>query len=262
MKHWSTYRKSIRSYQDEPLSGQFFQSLHLNMSEVTPLFQDEPFEVRVCQTMADFLPHVKNGIIGKFGLVKGPHYLLLSSHDTPRGKMNLGYVGEQIVKYLTEENCGTCWLGGPSLQVDHPEDSGFNLTEKMYNIAIVFGTPESGKVSYVEKRTRKKVEQVCPEYHRLPQPIQDAVDTLVSAPTAMNHQGWKLDMQSSNNGIHQFSYSFDGVGMVKRKLIDTMIPLDLGIGLFHLIDRAGEINTPISFSYEPKGSLVGIITLG
>ncbi len=262
MNHWSTYRKSIRSYQDMPLSYQFFQSLDLKLSEVTPLFQDEPFEVRVCRRVEDFLPYVKNGIIGKFGFVKGPHYLLLSSHDTTRGKMNLGYIGEQLIKYFTEQNCGTCWLGGPSLQVDIPEDRGFDSTEQIYSIGIVFGTPESGKVSYVEKRTRKRVDHVCSTYNTLPQSVQDLVDTLVSAPTAMNHQGWKLNAQNSNNGIHQFSYSVDGLGMVKRKLVEAMIPIDLGIGLFHIIDRAGEISTPISFSYEPKGSQVGIVFVG
>ncbi len=262
MEHWSTYRKSIRSYQDVPISEQVFDALQRHIDRVEPLFLDEPYEVKVCSCVDEFLPFVKNGLIGKFGFVKGPHYLLLSSHDTPRGKMNLGYIGEQLIKFFTEQNCGTCWLGGPSFQVDTPHGKGFDVTKKLYSIGVVFGTPESGSVSVVEKRTRKKIDQICSSYGDLPQPIQDIVETLVASPTAMNHQGWKLNLQRAHDGTHFFSYNTDGLGVVKRKLVDTMVPLDMGIGLFHLVDRAGEIDTSISFTYEPKGSHVGIVAIG
>lgn len=258
--NWGRYRKSIRKYQETPLSDKFLGQLTEAFQQLNPLLPNEPYDITMF-SQEEFAPLLKGGFRGKFAMVQGPHYLLLQCANTPRGKLNLGYVGEHVVKVLTQQNCGTCWLGGPSFSAEAPVPASLSGAD-VYRIAIVFGTPEAGEVKLVEQRARKTPEAVCPQYSTLSEALQEVVQALISAPTAMNHQAWKLEALKSNGlGQMQFSYKVAPLGLVKKKLVNRMIPLDMGIGLFHMLDRAEELGLTALFTYTPKGATVGTIAI-
>lgn len=256
MNHWSEYRKSIRKYRETLLGDVFFQELTEYIDTLVPLFPDEPCGITQFPYAQDFGALIKGGLVAKLGMVQGPHYLLLQSSHSERGKCNLGYLGEAVVKFLTQKGCGTCWLGGPSFRAE------ILPSPDKYAIALVFGLPVSGDLELVESRSRKEVEVLCPDYKELSVPVQQVIQSLVSAPSAMNCQPWRLHLRSSESGTYKFSYDSLAPKFIKGKLLEPIIQVDMGIGLFHIVDKARDLGINTSFQSTLTGLQTGVITLG
>jgi hypothetical protein len=60
------------------------------------------------QSIHDILP----GIIGGYGKVRAPHYLIVTSEEKEGYLQNIGYTLQGVVLKLTAMSLSTCWLGG------------------------------------------------------------------------------------------------------------------------------------------------------
>lgn len=102
-------RKSVRTYKNQPLTGEVKKSLEAYFSQLkNPL--DIIVRVRLIHSDVAENRELK---LGTYGLIKGSSSYILSMVE--KGELSLvalGYSMEKLVLYATSLGLGTCWLAG------------------------------------------------------------------------------------------------------------------------------------------------------
>lgn len=98
-------RKSIRTYEDQPLGASLLEEL-----EIATKRQNSPFGAPFqCQ----ILSIVGEEKLGTYGIIRGAQYYIGGKTiEGPLSLEALGYGLETLVLALTKEGLGSCWLGG------------------------------------------------------------------------------------------------------------------------------------------------------
>ena len=106
-------RKSIRTYENTPLSANDLNTIKLIMKDVEAL--KGPFNHSISlrihtERIVDSMHPVK---IGTYGFVTGASVFISGKcHHSFYGLIDFGYLFEYLILKLTEQNLGTVWLGG------------------------------------------------------------------------------------------------------------------------------------------------------
>jgi hypothetical protein len=104
------YRKSTRKYSQEGLNKELLDTVRIIVDNAERLYDNINMEIHLLeggQKIHDLLP----GIIGGYGKVKAPCYLIVTSEEKEGYLQNIGYTLQGIVLKLTTLNLATCWLG-------------------------------------------------------------------------------------------------------------------------------------------------------
>lgn len=144
---------------------------------------------------------------------------------------NIGYIGEYLVLKATSLGLGTCWVTGTFRS--EKVNSLIDLNEGEKVIAVVAMGYSCGKAGLVERivktavktSTRKPLNELMKEGKCLanhPQWVQNALEAARWAPSAMNRQPWRFEVDS--DGIRVFPLAPENAGHW----------LDCGIAMAHL----------------------------
>ena len=199
-------RKSTRSFREEPLSPQLLQQVEAFMAALVPLFPQIPVKAEILDASQ----------VRCMQPWKTPHFVAVSTEDTPDAFINVGFLFQQLDLYLHTLGLGSCWvgLGRPRKELDPA------LT---HAILMPFGTgAEPVCRDSTEQFNRKPLSQIADT----PDPRLECVRL---APSATNSQPWYFTHEGDQLHVYQVIQ-----GPLKRMSLGKMNCIDMGIALCHL----------------------------
>jgi nitroreductase len=215
-------RTSIRSFTAEPIEDAVHALRNLvaeplGLSSYTSTLVSRPGE----------LDHVFKGVIGSYGKTTGVSALiaLLAPRSSDwRGRMECGYVGEQLVLKAAALGLGSCWNAGMydfkklmTLMPIGPEDEVVSLVA----LGVSAVKPNSTGTIYKMFVPRKRLESIASaQLLESTGWMYEGVKAVHVAPSALNRQPWYLRK--------------DGESIVLEATAGgKMASIDLGIAMLH-----------------------------
>lgn len=99
-------RRSVRQYTGEPLKESLVESLLQFIAKIMPLHENIPVDIELYER-EDF---VKD--FSRAGFYRANDFIVIRSARNIQGYLqNVGFIGEQIILWLTHKGIGSCWMG-------------------------------------------------------------------------------------------------------------------------------------------------------
>ncbi|MBN2898615.1 MAG: hypothetical protein JXO44_07560 [Clostridia bacterium] len=236
---WIHFRKSVRKYKKNNIEPKVQEALKAQFEKVEPIAAHAAYDIHLVEDGRQ-MKQALEGLASRYMLVKAPHYLVLTCRNDATDIFNLGYIGEQLVKYLTLQNLGTCWIGArlsqEKLREMFPVDESHD-----FSIVIAFGEPVA-PLEFIRNRKRKGIEEVFYGFNTLSDTDKFIAESLLTAPSAMNNQPWRFYF---NGGVWDY-YKTLPKGIFSKALRD-LVNVDTGIALYHVIETAHSLGSAIQF---------------
>lgn len=227
-------RKSVRDYQQKPLPSEKLREVNDLIKNRESLNSDIEINVALVKDGHELRKQL-SGIIANYGKVRAPHYLVLTSKGETQHLVEMGYSLEFLVLQLTTMGIGTCWIG-----------TGFN-DEKLRKYVeipsghscqalIAFGFPsEKEQITPIEKPKRKGLNHFLLNIKsdQLDQKKSKEIECLRRAPSAVNSQPWRVEVDGNN--FHLFIVTRSRLTEILASDFVDMNRIDAGIGLSHLV---------------------------
>ncbi len=205
-------RKSTRNYLPAPLTDAQLKDIRTFIAQLTPLDPALPYQ-------ADILTADQVRSIQPW---RAPHYVSVSTLDTPEALRNVGFLFQQLDLYLQSQNLACCWVGLGRPRQQAPE----GMT---HAILLAFGTPaESALRDGPEQFNRKSLSQIADK-------ADPRLEAVRLAPSAVNSQPWYFTHEGDRLHVYQVEQ-----GPLKRMTVGRMNHIDMGIGLCHLAIGLGD----------------------
>ena len=193
-------RKSVRKYEDGPLSAAQIEVVESTLAGLVPLFPDEKFAL-------EFNP--------------GKQRLYAYCENTVIGNANLGFLLQQVDLALFGAGLGRLWFGMGRAPRDIKEAPPLS-----YAICLKVGiAAEQIARENTTGFDRKPIEEVIADAD-----LWAAFETVRLAPSARNVQPWWFEREGAD--IHAFRKK---QGFVNAALIGRMNQGDMGIALCHAV---------------------------
>lgn len=232
-------RLSVRTYVNQPLTNEERQTIDHIIKHAESI--QTPFQnpIRFFTDHQDTTGDDEAKRIGTYGFIKNaPSFVGGIVKNTFEGIIDFGYVFEAIILQLTQQELGTCWLGGtfqrqafmdlihegeiiPAITpVGHPTDQP-SFKERMVRLVIKANRRKPYQEMFYEGDFNHPISQ----HH----PYSDLLELVQLAPSASNKQPWRLLMD--HHHIHVY--------LEKTPNYATSVPfvmqaLDMGIAMMHL----------------------------
>jgi nitroreductase len=250
-------RKSVRSYNGEPLSKEHADSiLHFIAGLKAPFGAN--IRIELIRTNASE-ERIK---LGTYGFIRGASdFLTLVFEQGPLAKESAAYAFEQVVLFCTGLGLGTCWLGGAYSRKDFNRQLNLNANEKLEIVSPVGyeydkkGFMESLMGSEGKHKSRKPFGTLffhhdfdIPLTEELAGIYRKPLEMVRLAPSANNQQSWRIVFDDGT--LHFYRHS-SAVGFTS---------IDFGIALCHFEQTCMELNIRGKFAAldnvpESKGNI-------
>jgi len=238
-------RKSIRKYKNSSISEEDFDFINKLIKEVPRLYPKIEMNIELIKD-GEKIQDITKGIVGSYGKIEAPHYLVITSEEKSGYLENIGYTLEEIVLELADRGIGTCWIGG-FIKKNLLKDVMTIKENHKPVIVISFGYPENEQELDVKESSsfkRKKLEEVIYE------PFEDKwvkiFDKVRVAPSAVNLQPWVFTMEGDTK-IEAFAKTGN---LITKKLMHFS-DLDVGIAIKHLELACKEENIKTIYTKTP-----------
>ena len=217
MKSAIVARRSVRSYAGEPLRESVFDGLVEFISAIKPLHDSIPVDIEI-YNREDFIND-----FSRAGLYRANDFVVIRSAKTAQGYLqNAGFIGQQIILWLTHIGIGSCWMGMVK-QKKHPARG-----ELPYVIGIEFGRADNAPFRRKpEDSPRKKLYEVMLNKISRPEflPILDAGRL---APSVLNSQPLRYFITDDTLCICRKSPP------LKSKRLDAMQQIGVGAAMANM----------------------------
>lgn len=177
MKDAIVARRSVRRYTGQPLDEILIDGLAAFISGIKPLHDNIPVDILL------FGAEEFHREFSRSAMYRATDYVVLRSAVNAQGYLqNVGFLGEQIVLWLTQKGIGTCWAGMPK-QKTQPSRG-----ELPYVISVEFGRGDNAPFRRLpDEAPRKKLhEYLLSEISR--PAFLDVLEAGRLAPSAVNLQ--------------------------------------------------------------------------
>lgn len=215
-------RKSVRSYEMEPVSSEILEELRDFYSQIEGLNPGIRTDIAI-------IDNTKGQNKGMHLLgTKAPYYLAFYSEDKELAQMNAGYIMEQISLFLCTKGLGTCFLGMVKPKYGNTEKSGMK-----YMITLAFGKSKGLYTRKAMEAKRMDLKELC-VYKEVPrQWMNQLLEAARLAPSSLNSQPWRFVVY--DNRIHVFAkkHNMNHLGKFEE--------LNFGIMFSHLMVVAEEL---------------------
>ncbi|MFW6197156.1 MAG: nitroreductase family protein [Thermoplasmatota archaeon] len=234
-------RRSVRKYSDEKLSSSLLNKLDKYTEELNKLYEDIDIDVHIVKDGSK-IQNIMSGIIGSYGKIRAPHYMIITSEQKDGYLENVGFALEPVILKLTTAKIGTCWIGG-HVPKDRLEDI-LDIKESHEAVIVIsLGYAENNPLRDRKQAKRKSISDIT--VGNLEEGWKEMIESARFAPSAVNSQPWRF--KSDKNKLHAYS--------VKRSRFTKMIAsdlhllnrIDVGIALSHIKIASDKSNRNIRF---------------
>ena len=208
-------RKSIRKYDMAKLDEQTLDKVKEQIGKLVPLYPDIRYSIEMAEKTK-----------GLFN-VAAPHYLVFGSEEKEGAYENIGFIGQQMDLFFSENGLGCCWLG-----VSKPQEK--EASPLPFVICMSFGKPLGPLHRDLSGFKRKALSQIS-------EGADERLEAARLAPSGINAQGWFFIAKSGK--IHCYRKKHNPiVGL----MLGRMSEIDLGIAICHIYKGSK------SFSYKKE----------
>lgn len=207
MKEIIYKRKSIRKFHMEKLDETTLNNVKAQFAQLKPLYQNIGFSIQVVSKTK-----------GAFN-IKAPHYLVFGSEKTVGYLENIGFVGQQMDLWLSENGIGACWLGAAK-----PQEIG--TSAQPHIICIGFGKPAEPLYREHGDFKRKPLNQIS-------EGTDPRLEAARLAPSGLNSQNWHFIADKGK--IHCYRKKLNPL---KGLFLEKMSGIDLGIAINHIAQES------------------------
>jgi nitroreductase len=236
-------RKSIRKYSQEEVHVGIFDELRELIKDSKKLYDDIDMDFIIVENGIE-VQKVMHGLIGGYGKIKAPHYIVATSEVKEGYLENVGFALESVVLGLTDMGIGTCWIGG-NYKKETFEDIIDIKDNHVPVIIIAFGYVENENDLIrraIKSKNRMDVNDFT--FGIMPKEWINIMEAVKAAPSAVNGQPWRFFVDEDTNTID--AYAIIKSGLFKKELQVTN-RIDMGIGLCHLCIAAENFDKDIEF---------------
>lgn len=203
-------RKSVRSFENTPVSDEIISKIKDFASGIKPLYPDikTAFEIVDKKYVKTVCPWVTPQVISIYSQKKDGCY------------ENVGFVFQQLELYINSLGLGACWLGLG--KTDGKINSNFEKEGLEFVITMAFGYPKGE----AKRKTIQEFKRLC--LSEISDVSDERLNAARVAPSSVNSQPWYF--VHDGDVIHTFC---------KRKALVNTVPLymnliDIGIALSHI----------------------------
>ena len=225
-------RKSVRKYSDQKLTQNQLNDIRNIISNSNSLYEDIDVDIDLMEGKKIW--NSIKGIVGSYGKVEAPYYLIGSTEEKDGHLQNIGYILEHIILKLTTKELATCWIGG-RIQKKELKNKLKNNKNLNPRIIVALGHPKNKDDLHRKKEPkRKKLEELIINDQE-PIEFEEILSKARLAPSAMNSQPWRFQVNQKEIDL----YIKTKRGLVNRVLskvgnLDSMNRIDAGIALKHI----------------------------
>jgi len=209
-------RRSVRTYTTEPVKDSVLSQLRSFIGTIKPLHSSIKTSISIL-SREDYIRNFSTMLVPN-----AQHYVVIRSVKKEGYLENVGFIGEQIVLFLTELDIGTCWAG--CARPKNADEAG----KLPYVITICFGRADNApRRTSPEESKRKLIQDIVMGKLGTPA-LLPLLEAGRLAPSAMNLQPVRYITESTNIFIYR-----------KRPLICTtnieeMQCIDVGIAMANI----------------------------
>ncbi|MDR2647780.1 MAG: hypothetical protein LBB67_06645 [Oscillospiraceae bacterium] len=220
-------RKSIRAYQSAPLTRETIALAQKCINSAVPLIPSEHAELQFVQSKDEGIRRVNSYCA-----------------DSLIGRVNLGYMLEQIHLSLSLNGIASLWWGMAREPGDIAPPDGLRFA-----IALKVGLAQDTLHRSITEFDRVPIEEIVDDA-----PLQSVFEPLRLAPSAMNSQPWYATREKG-----QIKVFCAKPGVLKKIFVAKMNQLDIGIAVCHIVlaleHENIQINAvhPLEDTNAPKG---------
>lgn len=213
-------RKSCRKYILEPLSDAQLKEIEVALDSFEPLFKDVALSYR-------FVRETK----GMFHVL-APHYLIISGAGKEGEPENAGFIGQQLVLWLSSRGLGSVWLGA---------SRDASTSHKRSDIIIIaLGKTETSPYRDPSEFKRKDISEVT-------NAVDDkCIQSMHLAPSGLNVQPWYFEKTSDKLLIYR------QILKPPISLAYKLTQVDMGIALSHYMIACKHYHKPFKFHLGGK----------
>ncbi|MCY6369395.1 nitroreductase family protein [Clostridium ganghwense] len=222
-------RKSVRKYKDDKISKDIIEKVQFICDNIKGIYDNIEFKTYIVDD-TDMVEKMYGGIIGKYGKIKAPQYIVVTSEEKEGYLENLGYIFEKVILNLTEMGLGTCWIGTPFKKKVLNEIIKIQENHKPVFL-IAFGYCEDSDKLYrknISEFKRKDMNELVEG--KIQRGWKAIFEAARIAPSATNSQPWRFVVD--NNYVH--IYCIKRTNIISKKIYDNLNRIDMGIVLSHL----------------------------
>lgn len=234
-------RRSVRRYADAVDLGRLKTVVDMGLKGAAALPDCPKPTVQLMD--GDYAESIFTGIMGHYGKVLAPAYLVVSARPEGPFFTQAGYVVEQLVLWLAAQGYGTCWIGIP-LNTDEILKRCPLPEKEQYIILLAVGKPmgDTPLMRKVEGYQRREMqEMVTGEILPVYGPLLKAARL---APSASNGQPWHFVCKPEGIDL----YCALGRGLIKKRYYHHLNRIDCGIALSHLCLAAWQAGCDTEFN--------------
>lgn len=213
-------RRAVRTYTAEPLKDAVLGELRRFIGTIKPLHSTIKTNISIL-SREDFARNYST-----FFVPNAQHYLVIRSVQKEGYLENAGFIGQQIVLYLTEHDIGTCWIGSTRPKSD---ESG----KLPYVITICFGrsdnAPRRGSAGDAKRKLTYEIVMGNLGHPSL-LPLLEAGRL---APSAMNLQPVRYITEGTNIFVYRKAPLFN------INALDEVQSIDVGVALANIYVESG-----------------------
>lgn len=218
-------RRSIRKYNKKELSKNELNSIKKEIKQTNTVLGTE---IKTKIVKKEIIDEFVKGIIGNYGKIESPYYLVISNDGRKKELIDTGFFGEKIILDLTKKKLGTCWIG----KIGKKEDLAKNLGLSNPPVALIaFGEPQE-KVYRSKEPSRKNLKKLILEGNPS-ESYKKILELVRYAPSAVNQQPWRFIVKEN-----QIDFYLTNKGIFKKLLtrisnLKKLNYIDMGIALRH-----------------------------
>ncbi len=194
-----------------------------------------PFQEARADLVTQSPDRIFKGAVGSYGKIKGAAALIAftGDMDDPYIQEKVGYVGEGAILEATAIGLATCWVGGFFRPKVAASVVGIADNERVLAVTPVgravgdFTREERIMTGFGRSHRRKPLAELVSGLDRAdwPQWMEPALEAARIAPSAINRQPWRFDVEPGSITISVDNPRFT-FGVSKR--------LDCGIAMLHI----------------------------
>ncbi len=210
-------RRSVRTYTGEPLKESLIEQLLEFIGGITPLHDNIPVDIELYER-GDFVMDFSRSFFCRANDL----IVIRSARNIDGYLQNVGFIGEQIILWLTHKGVGSCWVG--MTKQKKPPTRG----ELPFVIAIQFGRSDNAPFRRLpEESPRKKLHEVLMNQISRPNFLK-VLDAGRLAPSVLNLQPVRYFTINDNIYIYRKPAPFDS------EKLDEMQQIDVGAAMANM----------------------------
>lgn len=206
-------RHSVRSYKPDAISAEDVEKLNGFIAECNA-------ESGLHMQLVTDCKEAFNTFLNHYGWFKNAHsYIALVGKDDKELDEKCGYYGEKLVLFAQQIGLGTCWVGGTfsRKKTDYEAAEGEKLC-----LVILIGYPENNG----KEHKNKPLSKLCNLTDNSPEWFKNGMQAALTAPTAVNQQKFRFELQPD--------------GRVRATGGGSFGQVDLGIAKYHFEIGSGK----------------------